>query len=78
VRAWAGYAAPTLLLWVSFFMCFALLIVLVLWTPTLMGKAGIGETGAAMIAGPGLALAGPAEEVAGPAGVIGRAGHPGH
>jgi MFS transporter, AAHS family, 4-hydroxybenzoate transporter len=43
--------APTLLLWVSFFMCFALLIVLALWTPALMRQAGIDETAAAMIAG---------------------------
>jgi MFS transporter, AAHS family, 4-hydroxybenzoate transporter len=47
----SGRATPTLLLWVSFFMCFVLLIVLVLWTPALMRQAGIGETAAAMIAG---------------------------
>jgi MFS transporter, AAHS family, 4-hydroxybenzoate transporter len=46
-----GRAGPTLLLWVSFFMCFVLLIILVLWTPVLMRQAGIGESAAIMIAG---------------------------
>ncbi|MCA6111199.1 MFS transporter [Bradyrhizobium sp. CNPSo 4026] len=46
-----GRATATLLLWTASFMCFALLIVLVLWTPALLRKAGVDATAAAMIVG---------------------------
>lgn len=46
-----GRATATLLLWISFFMCFVLLIVLVLWTPALLHGAGVGEHAAALIVG---------------------------
>ncbi|MGO4332240.1 MFS transporter [Cupriavidus sp. 2TAF22] len=44
-----GRLVPTLLLWASFFMCFVLLIVLVLWTPALLRGEGIGEHDAALV-----------------------------
>lgn len=44
-----GRLAPTLLLWVGFFMCFVLLIVLVLWTPALLRGNGIDEHNAALV-----------------------------
>jgi AAHS family 4-hydroxybenzoate transporter-like MFS transporter len=43
--------ATTLLLWGGFFMCFVLLITLVLWTPALLRGAGIPESRAALIVG---------------------------
>jgi AAHS family 4-hydroxybenzoate transporter-like MFS transporter len=43
--------ASTLLLWTGFFMCFVLLIVLVLWTPALLRGAGIDEHQAAWVVG---------------------------
>jgi MFS transporter, AAHS family, 4-hydroxybenzoate transporter len=43
--------ASTLLLWTGFFMCFVLLIVLVLWTPALLRGAGIDEHHAAWVVG---------------------------
>jgi AAHS family 4-hydroxybenzoate transporter-like MFS transporter len=46
-----GRAKRTLLLWLAFFMCFVLLIVLVLWTPALLRESGIGERQAAMVVG---------------------------
>ncbi|MFM0075904.1 MFS transporter [Paraburkholderia sediminicola] len=46
-----GRTTATLLLWISFFMCFVLLIVLVLWTPALLRGAGVGEHAAALIVG---------------------------
>jgi MFS transporter, AAHS family, 4-hydroxybenzoate transporter len=46
-----GRATVTLLLWTASFMCFALLIVLVLWTPALLRKAGVDATPAALIVG---------------------------
>lgn len=44
-----GRLAPTLLLWAGFFMCFVLLIVLVLWTPALLRGEGVGEQDAALV-----------------------------
>jgi AAHS family 4-hydroxybenzoate transporter-like MFS transporter len=44
-----GRAAPTLLLWIVSFMCFVLLIVLVLWTPALLRQAGIDRLQAVLI-----------------------------
>lgn len=46
-----GRAIPTLLLWTGFFMCFVLLIVLVLWTSALLRGEGINEHSAALIVG---------------------------
>jgi AAHS family 4-hydroxybenzoate transporter-like MFS transporter len=46
-----GRAAPTLLLWIASFMCFALLIVLVLWTPALLREVGVGGAQAALVVG---------------------------
>jgi AAHS family 4-hydroxybenzoate transporter-like MFS transporter len=46
-----GRAVPTLSLWIACFMCFALLIVLVLWTPALLGKVGVGGAQAALVVG---------------------------
>jgi AAHS family 4-hydroxybenzoate transporter-like MFS transporter len=46
-----GRTASTLLLWIACFMCFVLLIVLVLWTPTLLRQAGIGGSQAVLIVG---------------------------
>jgi AAHS family 4-hydroxybenzoate transporter-like MFS transporter len=46
-----GRMAATLLLWAGFFMCFVLLIVLVLWTPALLRGEGIDEHAAALIVG---------------------------
>lgn len=46
-----GRAAPTLLLWISFFMCFMLLIALVLWTPALLREAGVDASQATLIVG---------------------------
>lgn len=40
---------PTLLLWTGFFMCFVLLIVLVLWTPALLRGEGVDEHDAALV-----------------------------
>ncbi|WP_095192495.1 MFS transporter [Pseudomonas sp. Irchel 3A7] len=44
-----GRLVPTLLLWAGFFMCFVLLIVLVLWTPALLRGEGVGEQDAAIV-----------------------------
>lgn len=44
-----GRARITFLLWVPFFMILLLLIVMVLWTPSLLGKAGISWKQAAII-----------------------------
>jgi AAHS family 4-hydroxybenzoate transporter-like MFS transporter len=44
-----GRFASTLLLWIACFMCFVLLIVLVLWTPALLRQAGVGGPQAVMI-----------------------------
>jgi AAHS family 4-hydroxybenzoate transporter-like MFS transporter len=44
-----GRAAPTLLLWISFSMCFMLLIALVLWTPVLLRQTGIETSQATLI-----------------------------
>jgi AAHS family 4-hydroxybenzoate transporter-like MFS transporter len=44
-----GRAAPTLLLWVAFSMCFMLLIALVLWTPMLLREAGLSGPQATLI-----------------------------
>ena len=44
-----GRFASTLLLWIACFMCFVLLIVLVLWTPALLRQAGVGGPQALMI-----------------------------
>ncbi|BDB27525.1 MFS transporter [Cupriavidus sp. TA19] len=44
-----GRLASTLLLWTGFFMCFVLLIVLVLWTPALLRGEGVGEHDAALV-----------------------------
>jgi AAHS family 4-hydroxybenzoate transporter-like MFS transporter len=46
-----GRTAWTLLLWIACFMCFALLIVLVQWTPALLRQAGIGGSQALLIVG---------------------------
>jgi MFS transporter, AAHS family, 4-hydroxybenzoate transporter len=46
-----GRAASTILLWIASFMCFALLIVLVLWTPALLRQVGLGGTEAALFVG---------------------------
>jgi AAHS family 4-hydroxybenzoate transporter-like MFS transporter len=46
-----GRAAPTLLLWTAFSMCFMLLIALVLWTPALLREAGVGASQAILIVG---------------------------
>jgi AAHS family 4-hydroxybenzoate transporter-like MFS transporter len=46
-----GRAARTLLLWLAFFMCFMLLIVLVLWAPALLRKAGVDGSQAALVVG---------------------------
>jgi AAHS family 4-hydroxybenzoate transporter-like MFS transporter len=46
-----GRAAPTLLLWTAFSMCFMLLIALVLWTPALLREAGVGGPQATLIVG---------------------------
>ncbi|MEA3085244.1 MAG: transporter, family, 4-hydroxybenzoate transporter [Paraburkholderia sp.] len=46
-----GRIAPTLLLWTGFFMCFVLLIVLVLWMPALLRNEGVDEHNAALIVG---------------------------
>lgn len=44
-----GRLVATLLLWTGFFMCFVLLIVLVLWTPALLRGEGVGEHDAALV-----------------------------
>jgi AAHS family 4-hydroxybenzoate transporter-like MFS transporter len=46
-----GRAAPTLLLWIAFSMCFMLLVALVLWTPALLREAGVGASQAILIVG---------------------------
>jgi AAHS family 4-hydroxybenzoate transporter-like MFS transporter len=46
-----GRAAPTLLLWIAFSMCFMLLIALVLWTPALLREAGVRASQATLIVG---------------------------
>src|SRR5258707_2579605 len=46
-----GRAAPTLLLWIAFSMCFTLLIALVLWTPVLLLQAGLSGPQATLIVG---------------------------
>jgi MFS transporter, AAHS family, 4-hydroxybenzoate transporter len=46
-----GRAIATLLLWVACFMCFALLVVLVLWTPALLRENGVGGAQAALVVG---------------------------
>jgi AAHS family 4-hydroxybenzoate transporter-like MFS transporter len=46
-----GRTAPTLLLWIACFMCFVLLIVLVLWTPALLRQAGVSGSQASLIVG---------------------------
>jgi AAHS family 4-hydroxybenzoate transporter-like MFS transporter len=46
-----GRTASTLLLWIAYFMCFVLLIVLVLWTPALLRQAGVDKSQAALIVG---------------------------
>lgn len=44
-----GRALPTLLLWVPFFMAFAVLIVVVLWTPALLRQQGMAASSAAVV-----------------------------
>ncbi|MBP0630267.1 MFS transporter [Cupriavidus sp. AcVe19-1a] len=44
-----GRLVATLLLWAGFFMCFVLLIVLVLWTPALLRGEGVAEHDAALV-----------------------------
>lgn len=46
-----GRVASTLLLWISFFICFLLLIVLTLWVSALMREIGIDEKNATLIVG---------------------------
>jgi AAHS family 4-hydroxybenzoate transporter-like MFS transporter len=46
-----GRTRPTLLLWIASFMCFAMLIVVVLWTPALLHGAAVDETYAAWVVG---------------------------
>ncbi|PZR86792.1 MAG: hypothetical protein DI537_27725 [Stutzerimonas stutzeri] len=46
-----GRLRSTVLLWIAFFMCFWMLIVLVLWTPSLLYIAGRGPEDAAAVAG---------------------------
>jgi AAHS family 4-hydroxybenzoate transporter-like MFS transporter len=46
-----GRVASTILLWIGSFMNFALLIVLVLWTPALLQKIGLGGEQAALVVG---------------------------
>ena len=46
-----GRTAPTILLWIASFMSFALLIVLVLWTPALLLEAQVGGTQPALVVG---------------------------
>ncbi len=46
-----GRAASTILLWIGSFMNFAILIVLVLWTPALLQKIGLGGAQAALVVG---------------------------
>jgi MFS transporter, AAHS family, 4-hydroxybenzoate transporter len=44
-----GGGLPTLMLWCSSFMCFAILIVLALWTPSLLREQGVDEVRAALV-----------------------------
>lgn len=44
-----GRAAATALLWVPFFMAFGVLIIVVLWTPTLLRQAGMAASDAAFV-----------------------------
>jgi MFS transporter, AAHS family, 4-hydroxybenzoate transporter len=46
-----GRVASTLLLWVSFFVCFLLLIVFTLWVPALMRESGLDEENATLMVG---------------------------
>jgi MFS transporter, AAHS family, 4-hydroxybenzoate transporter len=46
-----GRGIPTLLLWIAFFMCFLLLIVLVLWTPAVLRQSGVSAAQAALAVG---------------------------